>query len=988
MSLDEGSQRNNFQPMYFVSRIKGTRDTHVLTAEEFRKKAEVSRLALAAGKPMTNFTLQERFTGGLVRPYYDWDAKHEEMPDDLEFEEKFHLREFKGVMAKLHPGARVSYAQRHGRLDVGGEYVYKISYRAFVIGLKMNVEDIPTHIRTVLGLDARAIHKHLDLSVYKSREQLVGCIYATKDTDKVKRFLVPLDPTEDVCNFLAQAVAEKDQFVDVGRSSSAPAGSGTAEKRKRGRPRKNAVSVSVPPVRGNVLIRGSDCKEAAEAATEVFGDRFRLHESFKTFAVDHDARVLRLDTEEKWCFIRKAKHQSNNQYINIDPERGAVFRCHDDDCKAAVKGRSDLTVPWNELPQAIKDLHERTFPAPTEGDIGDELLHEATAECQSNIVVNWPKEEGLDIRRVQEMLTAPAKAERCLNCNELIHWQHSARGLRKLCSECGLDWPVGSYLPTPIERYPKLAQALMLLQVNVQNNISNVTVNNYQVVADQEFYTDFSGDDIKMFDDAKENGLFIGSLQGTDSMLARFTTYHFRDKYHCTSSKQWYVYVGHRWSEDAADLAYKEDMASDAFLQPYHQVALMYENYPVQTEDIKKKARLVRKLCKALEDGHLRDRIVTDSIQKFHEKRPLFAATLNTQNVLVFDDGVFHFDDLSFRPGTPDMAVTMHVPQPFVTFDAENEHVKFLFSFLSDILPDPDVREYTLKILGLTLTTDTSQQYFWIFTGSGGNGKGKLMTLMEECLGDYYQAVSPAMLTRRREDANQANEALMSLRMARLAVFQEPEKREVIQASQVKSLTGQDTLSTRGNYGKQMKWKPTFKCIFITNAIPTVSESSLALWRRVRIIDFETSFVDDPTEPHEKKIDHDLDSKLKAAAPHFIPILLEYYGRYKRDGLKEPEPVQKATRTYKASIAAVKDFVEKEMVKEPGCWVRWKDLAAAYAKWSGGHCFDKGTMDAELAKCGIKHVRTQRKVPGHAKPYVDINGYDGWRLLSSSPSEE
>jgi P4 family phage/plasmid primase-like protien len=580
------------------------------------------------------------------------------------------------------------------------------------------------------------------------------------------------------------------------------------------------------------------------------------------------------------------------------------------------------------------------------------------------------------------MLTGLAKQERCRGCKELVHFEHSVRGLRQLCAGCGKDWPAGTYISTPTEKYPRLAEALVMLQVNVQNNISNVTVNNYQILTDQEFYTDFSNDDIRVFDDDTENQLFIGSLQGTDSMLARFSTYHFRDKYHCTSAKLWYMFIGNRWSDDAADLKYKEDMQSDAFLRPYHQVALMYESHPVQTEDIKKKARLVRKLVKALEDGNLRDRIVTDSICKFHDRRPHFAKELNTQNVLVFEDGVFHFEDFTFRPGTPEMAITMHVPQPYVLYDADNEHVRFLLSFLEDIFPDPMVRVYALKILGLSLTTDVTQQYFWILTGSGGNGKGKLMTLMEECLGDYYQTVSPALLTRRREDANQSNEALMSLRTARLAVFQEPEKREVIQAGTVKTLTGGDTISTRGNYGKQVKFKPTFKALFITNTIPAMSESTLALWRRVRIIDFPTSFVDEPIEANEKKIDPDLDVKLRAAAAHFIPILTEYYRLYKRDGLKEPDQVQEATRNYKASIAAVKDFVEKEMVADADAVVKWTDLSAAYARWSGGHCFDKKTMDAELAKCGVNHVRTTRKVIGEAKKYKEVFGYLGWRLAT------
>lgn len=986
MSLDEGSQRNSFQPMYFVSRIKGTRDTHVLTAEEFRAKAEKSRLALTAGKPMTNFTLQERFTGGLVRPYYDWDAKHEEMPDDLEFEEKFHLREFKGVMAKLHPGARVSYAQRHGRLDVGGEYVYKISYRAFVIGLKMNVEDIPTHIRTVLGLDARAIHKHLDLSVYKSREQLVGCIYATKDTDKVKRFLVPLNPTEDVCNFLAQAVVDGDSFVDVGGSSSAPAGSGTTEKRKRGRPRKNTTATS--PLSCSSFIRGnafvSDCKEAAEAATDIFGARFRLQESFRTFAIDHEGRKLRLDTEEKWCIIRKAKHQSNNQYINIDPERGAVFRCHDDDCKSAVKGRSDLTVPWEELPRAIKDLYERTFPAPAEKDIGEDLLTDATAECQSNIVVNWPKEEGLDIRRVQEMLTAPAKAERCLNCNELIHWQHSARGLRKLCSECGLDWPVGSYLPTPTEKYPKLTQALMLLQVNVQNNvtITNNTVNILQT--QDELPTDFSNDDIKAFEDEHLNSLFVASLQGLDSTVSPFAAAYHKDKFHCTPEPQWYYFHDHAWSLQANGSLYKTALGEQTFLDHYRKVAVTYEN-GIQTEETKRKARAIRQLAKDLGSASRRDRIVGDSYTRFKDFRPDFQDKLNLANKMAFTNGVFDFDTMTFGPGSTEDALTMRVKHAYEPYRADHPSSLALMEFFDTIQPDPACRDYLLKILGICLTNDTSQQHFYILTGRGGNGKGKLMNLLEQALGDYYQSPSPTLLTRFREAADKPNEALMSLRTARVAVFQEASGNDVIQSGTMKSFTGEDTISSRGLHGKQVKFRPRCKILWVCNELCNMDENTWAVWRRVRVIGFPINFVPDPVAPNERKANPKIDKILEAASHYLLSMLVHYYQLYLTEGLVEPPAVLSATRQYQSDLDVVELYINEKLQEEATASIVWEELTKDFREWAQASFYkqvNKWTgihLKEEFAKHGI----TQSDIkPSALNPDIKRHkGARGWRFV-------
>jgi P4 family phage/plasmid primase-like protien len=213
--------------------------------------------------------------------------------------------------------------------------------------------------------------------------------------------------------------------------------------------------------------------------------------------------------------------------------------------------------------------------------------------------------------------------------------------------------------------------------------------------------------------------------------------------------------------------------------------------------------------------------------------------------------------------------------------------------------------------MGTCLTLDTSLQLFWVLTGSGSNGKGRLMNLLEECLGDYYQAVSPAMLTRKRESANEANEALMALVKARLAVFQEPEAGENIQAGTVKAITGEDTLSSRVNYGKQTKFRPKFKSFLVANDLPATSEATVALFRRIRIVNFPTSFVEEPTLPHERKIDFHLDAKLKAAAPYFIGILIHFYRRLQEEGLNEPSAIRDSTKKYQGDNDVIAIFKEE-----------------------------------------------------------------------------
>ena len=244
---------------------------------------------------------------------------------------------------------------------------------------------------------------------------------------------------------------------------------------------------------------------------------------------------------------------------------------------------------------------------------------------------------------------------------------------------------------------------------------------------------------------------------------------------------------------------------------------------------------------------------------------------------------------------------------------------------------------------------------------------------MESCLGDYYGTMIPTFLTKKREDANQANEAVMTLKTCRLMVFQEPDKKDTLQAGTIKSLTGQDTISARANYGRQEKFRPRNKCLLVCNEIPDVSESTLAFWRRFRVTHFPTEFVDHPTAPHQRKIDYHLTEKLEAAAPYFIGILIHYLKLYKAEGLVTPVAVISATNKYKDSVDKVKEFVEERLTRDVDDEriLEWTEVSAAYARQYGK--MKREALQTELAKHGVTYMNSS--VGGQK-----FKGFLGWRL--------
>ena len=107
--------------------------------------------------------------------------------------------------------------------------------------------------------------------------------------------------------------------------------------------------------------------------------------------------------------------------------------------------------------------------------------------------------------------------------------------------------------------------------------------------------------------------------------------------------------------------------------------------------------------------------------------------------------------------------------------------------------------------LASTLVGNNVNQTFNIYTGSGSNGKSKLVDFMSLVLGEYKGVVPISLITQSRSKAGGTSTEIVSLKGKRFAVMQEPTKGDKINEGIMKELTG-GTLSLVGDFTKT-KWK-------------------------------------------------------------------------------------------------------------------------------------------------------------------------------------
>jgi P4 family phage/plasmid primase-like protien len=289
------------------------------------------------------------------------------------------------------------------------------------------------------------------------------------------------------------------------------------------------------------------------------------------------------------------------------------------------------------------------------------------------------------------------------------------------------------------------------------------------------------------------------------------------------------------------------------------------------------------------------------------------------KDIIGFENGIYDLTKMEFRKGDPSDYVSMSTGYEYKEYTPQSSEYRDLMSLLSKILPHEETRHFTLKSLASCLDGHVRDENFYIWSGksaTGGNGKTTILDLLLKALGEYACTAPVSLITGKRESANSANSALANIINKRAVIMQEPEANEMIQAGVMKSLTGGDNISTRELNSSQMEFKPMAKLFMACNRQPMLSDSDGGTIRRLKLTEFISRFVENPSpEPqngiYEFKIDKDLKSKLEHYKSVFMCILLNYYKTYRSEGIVPPMSVIKVTKKYESDNNLIKDFIDE-----------------------------------------------------------------------------
>jgi len=444
-----------------------------------------------------------------------------------------------------------------------------------------------------------------------------------------------------------------------------------------------------------------------------------------------------------------------------------------------------------------------------------------------------------------------------------------------------------------------------------------------------------------------------------DYLVAKVIYEYYKDEFISVNVKdEWYHFSGHRWERTLEGTILKTRIHDDIYKLYYEYQGKYHSETDKEIKRIQKEGmdatevmegksgygKLLKNIgliMMKLLQGNYVNGVMKNLRDLFYTKEVMEKFDTDT-SLLGFENGIYDLKNNIFREGRPEDYVTMttrvNLPvkesdmpikmddmiksfnNPDLTAFPEMKHYNKYYDdmddFLNKIVPLPSVKEYTLKFLAKCLSGENRDEGFYIWTGTGGNGKSKLIDLVSMCMGQYACNMPISLLTQKRKASGAASPEMAVTLGKRLCVMQEPDVNETLNVGQMKEITGNDKISARGLYKEPFEFTPQFKLICMCNDLPNIPSNDDGTWRRLEVVDFISRFVDDEVDVNETLHRYQKDKGIKNKIPMWvIPLyaqLLPNWREYDINSITIPAEIKAKTNEYRSDNDIIGQWIEQE----------------------------------------------------------------------------
>lgn len=279
------------------------------------------------------------------------------------------------------------------------------------------------------------------------------------------------------------------------------------------------------------------------------------------------------------------------------------------------------------------------------------------------------------------------------------------------------------------------------------------------------------------------------------------------------------------------------------------------------------------------------------------------------------------------KPHDPEDLITQLAPVKYEEGSVERWKIR-----LEEWHPKaPDTHRYLQQLMGYCLTGSTSSRCFPIFYGEGKNGKNIFLDTFLRMLGDYASYAPTTLLEAQGRQEHPTE--IADLLGKRLVLVSEPKKGSKLRASLLKASTGDGALKARFLYRDFFSFVPTHKLVMLTNNLPTVDESTAAIWDRIHKVGWNERFDGDREIPKEQLL-----KELEEEWPGILRWAVEGYLSLAEGTppwmLRPTERIAEATKEYRNEQNHAMKFVEATFERGMNLFCPSAEVNRRWTEWS------------------------------------------------------
>lgn len=440
------------------------------------------------------------------------------------------------------------------------------------------------------------------------------------------------------------------------------------------------------------------------------------------------------------------------------------------------------------------------------------------------------------------------------------------------------------------------------------------------------------------------------SLNGSHNDIAKVLHAEYGTEFVCASisGNVWFQFRDHKW-EEIEDGVFLRERISDEIVLKYGEMGqelfLQIAKSKDKAEEGPFNARMkqIQKIVSNLKSSPFKNNVMKEAKEVFYDRR--FKQKLDQNPYIIgFKNGVYDLKLNEFRAGRPEDFISKTLPIEYREYNHIDKEVENVIEFLAKVFPDETIRTYFLDTYSDIFVGGNNQKKIYMWTGEGDNAKSITQKLFEMMLGELAVKFNTQYFTGKKVASGSANPELSrAAPPVRHATMEEPDADEQLNIGELKKLSGGDSYWARDLFEKGKNTRevfPMFMMSFICNKLPKLKYSDKATWNRIRVIPFESTFVesdkpcpstfDEQMKQKRFPMDKDFGTKIPGMVSAFAWYLLQW--RQKITVRVEPEKVKEATNIYRRDNDIYRQFIE-ECIIEDDAVLTLTEMYSQFKEW-------------------------------------------------------